>query len=69
MKKRQKYYVVWFGNPAGIFDSWKECQVAIKDVKGAQYKSFLNLKEAKIAFVQLIKLDLTVSLSISCTQD
>jgi len=50
MKKRQKYYVVWFGNPAGIFDSWKECQVAIKDVKGAQYKSFLNLKEAKIAF-------------------
>ena len=36
MKKRQKYYVVWFGNPAGIFDSWKECQASIKEVKGAQ---------------------------------
>lgn len=50
MKKRQKYYVVWFGNPAGIFDSWKECQASIKEVKGAQYKSFLTLKEAKVAF-------------------
>ena len=50
MKKKQKYYVVWFGNPAGIFDSWKECQASIKEVKGAQYKSFLTLKEAKVAF-------------------
>ena len=50
MKKRQKYYVVWFGNPAGIFDSWKECKASIKEVKGAQYKSFLTLKEAKVAF-------------------
>lgn len=50
MAKKQKYYVVWFGNPAGIFDSWKECQLSIKDVKGAQYKSFLTFDEAKKAF-------------------
>ncbi len=50
MAKKQKYYVVWFGNPAGIFDSWKECQMSIKDVKGAQYKSFLTFDEAKKAF-------------------
>ena len=50
MAKKQKYYVVWHGNPAGIFDSWKECQRAIKGVSGAQYKSFLTLIEAKKAF-------------------
>jgi ribonuclease HI len=50
MAKKQKYYVVWFGNPVGIFDSWKECQRSIKDVKGAQYKSFLTFEEAKKAF-------------------
>jgi ribonuclease HI len=50
MAKKQKYYVVWFGNPAGIFDSWKECQMSIKDVKGPKYKSFLTFDEAKKAF-------------------
>ena len=50
MKKKQKYYVVWFGNPAGIFDSWKDCQLSIKDVSGAQYKSFSTFEEAKKAF-------------------
>jgi len=42
--------VVWFGNPAGIFDSWKECQRSIKGVPGAQYKSFLTFNEAKVAY-------------------
>lgn len=50
MAKTKKYYVVWFGNPAGIFHSWKECKKAITGVTGAQYKSFESLKEAKIAF-------------------
>ncbi len=48
-KKKEKFYVVWFGNPPGIFDSWKECQLSIKGVKGAQYKSFLTFAEAKEA--------------------
>tara|TARA_R110000787_G_scaffold28923_4_gene78761 strand:+ start:39417 stop:40052 length:636 start_codon:yes stop_codon:yes gene_type:complete len=55
MAKKQKYYVVWFGNPAGIFYSWKECQRSIKDVKGAQYKSFLTFEEAKKAFKRAYK--------------
>jgi ribonuclease HI len=49
-KKKEKFYVVWYGNPAGIFDSWNECQLSIKGVKGAQYKSFYTFAEAKIAF-------------------
>ena len=50
MAKKQKFYVVWYGNPAGIFDSWKECQLSIKGVTGAQYKSFLTFAEAKKAY-------------------
>ena len=50
MAKKQKFYVVWFGNPAGIFDSWKECKLSIDGVKGAQYKSFETFAEAKKAY-------------------
>lgn len=49
-KKKQKYYVVWFGNPTGIFDDWKECQKAIKGIKGAQYKSFETRADAVKAY-------------------
>lgn len=50
MAKKEKFYVVWYGNPAGIFGSWKECQLAIKGVSGAQYKSFPTFAEAKVAY-------------------
>ncbi|GAB5400882.1 MAG: ribonuclease H family protein [Aureisphaera sp.] len=50
MAKKQKFYVVWFGNPAGIFGSWEECKRSIKGVKGAQYKSFETFAEAKEAY-------------------
>lgn len=49
-KKKQKFYVVWFGNPAGIYTSWKDCKKAIDGVSGAQYKSFEDQEEAKKAF-------------------
>ena len=49
-KKKEKFYVVWYGNPAGIFGSWKECQLSIKGVSGAQYKSFNTFAEAKTAY-------------------
>jgi len=45
-QKKQKYYVVWLGNPAGIYHSWKECQAVIKGVSGAQYMSFESLPAA-----------------------
>lgn len=50
MGKKQKFYVVWFGSPAGIFKSWKECKRSIDGVKGAQYKSFETFAEAKTAY-------------------
>lgn len=49
-KKKQKYYVVWFGNPTGIFNSWKDCQKAIEGIKGAKYKSFETHAEAVKAY-------------------
>ena len=49
MSKKEKFYVVWHGNPAGIFGSWKECQLSIKGVKGARYMSFPTFAEAKVA--------------------
>ena len=42
--------MVWFGNPAGIYDSWDACKKAIAGVSGAQYKSFETLAHAKTAF-------------------
>ncbi len=50
MAKKQKFYVVWFGNPTGIFGSWEECQRSIKGISGAQYKSFETFAEAKEAY-------------------
>ena len=46
----KKFYVVWKGGNPGIYFSWTECQNEIKNVKGALYKSFKNLEEAKDAF-------------------
>ena len=46
----KKFYVVWKGENPGIYFSWSECQNEIKNVKGALYKSFKNLEEAKNAF-------------------
>lgn len=50
MAKKQKYYVVWYGNPDGIYHSWEACKKAISGISGAQYKSFESLKEAKTAY-------------------
>jgi len=48
-KKKSKYYVVWKGHKAGIFESWDDCKAQIKDYKGAQYKSFTSFDNAKKA--------------------
>ncbi len=47
---KKKFYVVWKGNKTGIFNSWEECKKAVAGYKGAQYKSFKSLEEAKRAF-------------------
>ena len=48
--KKTKYYVVWEGNNSGIFNSWNECKIQTKNYKGAKYKSFQTLNEAKLAY-------------------
>ena len=50
MAKKKKYYVVWFGNPTGIFTSWDACKKAISGVSGAQYMSFETKEEAEVAY-------------------
>ncbi len=50
MAKKKKYYVVWEGRDTGIFESWPECQKAIKGYAGAKYKSFESKQAAELAF-------------------
>lgn len=48
--KKKKYYVVWVGHEPGIYHSWAECQLQIKNYPNARYKSFDNVHEATEAF-------------------
>lgn len=50
--KKNKFYVVWVGNKTGIFESWVECQLAVKNYKGSKYKSFVKKNEAEKAFLE-----------------
>lgn len=50
MAKKVKFYVVWKGKRPGIYESWDDCQVQIKGIKGVQYKSFSTFAEAKKAY-------------------
>ena len=49
-KRKNKYYVVWNGHRPGIYNSWTECQLQIKNYPNAQYKSFKTEVEAKAAY-------------------
>ena len=49
-KSGSKFYVVWKGKHPGIYDSWDDCKAAIKDFKGAVYKSFKTFDSAKKAY-------------------
>ncbi|MBQ0016384.1 MAG: ribonuclease H family protein [Bacteroidales bacterium] len=48
--KKQKYYVVWCGKAPGIYDNWKACELQVKGVEGARYKSYDSLPEAEEAY-------------------
>ena len=43
----KKFYVVRVGRVPGIYETWSECERMVKGYKGAVYKSFLTLAEAK----------------------
>jgi len=47
MANKQKYYAVKKGNDTGIFQTWSECQEAVKGFSGAEFKSFESLNEAQ----------------------
>lgn len=47
---KKKYYVVWQGVKPGIYTSWTDCQLQIKGVKDARYKSFSTQEEAERAY-------------------
>lgn len=50
MSTRRKFYVVWVGANPGIYDSWEECQLQIKNYPGAKYKSFDSQTAATLAY-------------------
>ena len=43
----KKYYVVWQGREAGVFDNWKDCEAQIKNFPQARFKSFPNRELAE----------------------
>ena len=49
-KSNQKYYTVWKGHQTGVFDTWADCQLQIKNFQGAQYKSFSSKVLAQKAY-------------------
>lgn len=44
---KKKYYAVRIGNKPGIYETWAECELQIKGVSGAIYKSFATMAEAE----------------------
>lgn len=47
IKMKKKYYAVKNGRNNGIYDTWDECKKEVDGYKGAKYKSFGTLDEAK----------------------
>jgi len=45
-----KFYVVWIGRNAGIYNTWAECKAQVDGFPKARYKSFISQKEAEAAF-------------------
>jgi ribonuclease HI len=47
---KQKFYVVWKGRKAGVFNTWDECAAQVSGFPGAEYKSFASRAAAESAF-------------------
>jgi ribonuclease HI len=50
-KQKAKFYVVWQGREAGIYDSWAACEAQVKGV-AAKYKGFATREEAEKALAE-----------------
>lgn len=59
-----KFYAVKKGNTTGIFENWDECQNAIKNYSGSEFKGFSTREEAeaylndKDLYLEMIKNDI-----------
>lgn len=51
MAKQKKFYVVWQGHKPGVYTSWPEAQRQIGGFKGAKFRSFDTMAEARKAFI------------------
>ncbi len=49
---KKKFYVVWYGKAEGVFDTWDQCQAAIKGVSNARFRSFTDRRAAELAYEQ-----------------
>jgi ribonuclease HI len=47
-----KYYVVWKGRQAGVFETWAETAEQVHGFPGARFKSFATRAEAERALLQ-----------------
>ena len=50
-KRKAKFYVVWQGREAGIYDSWNDCEAQVKGIT-AKYKGFASREEAEKALAE-----------------
>jgi len=65
----KKFYAVRKGKKEGIYETWDECKALVTGFKGAEYKSFTSLDEAK-AYMENGKTDsFTQKDSYACLDD
>lgn len=51
-KAKKKFYVVWKGRKAGVYQTWAECKAQIEGYQEAKYKSFPTRAAAEAAYKQ-----------------
>jgi ribonuclease HI len=49
---KKKYYVVWIGFAPGVYETWAECEAAIKGFSNHKFKTFPTLESAQKAFAE-----------------
>lgn len=49
---KPKYYTVWKGREAGVFNTWEACRKQVDGFDGALYKSFETRQEAETALTR-----------------
>ncbi len=48
---KKRFYVVWKGRRAGVFETWDECAVQVNGYPGAEYKGFDSRADAEAALL------------------